>query len=858
MKPKLPKALFVALLAACANVGYAETSTVTEAGYKVIDDICYVQGKPDSALYTGQDGHYVYVLSPGKNVKVSEVIHVGNHDFENVSGKVSGPALVAEANAASGYVVTEGGILAITGAETAGNLTAGEVLTSTTGNGDIILRAPGYEYNELHQPPFEVKIKGTSQCSGNLYLSPKIIPNSTNLVDSIQNYDCCSLQVFLEDGANISSFNSINLGVSTDELAINGKLGNDQNGNHLNNVTFLGSYSTLHINTSANDAGIVLGGTTTVASYHYAPEFGDEADYGAMVTLNFNQNATLKIEHLTSNVAGASQASDMLEYLYLTTGYTNATEIATNIAAVVDIDSFDYRGNIIFWGLQDGSIKLSITLKNENGVEQWLSSSQYAQFYSISTDSLTLKGSGRYILEEGNDILVNFGRLSTQKDADDNHLWQGTVQIDNLDATESGTGQGIDFAYYGNEQSHVDIRGFKGDVEQWDINQEVTPKTDETAVTIAPNLILTNTDKMSAYEVTGGADIQNYTGSISGEGDFVVSSAGSHQINYSGDLSGWQGDMKVTQGNHQVNFGGDATVVNADILREGGTLAVTVGAPNAEKAVVFHGDMKVDSLTTYAGTSAEFTQDAAKPQAIREIGAYQFSNHAESMKIAQGVSIAGTAITGLADVVGQISNAQIQTGAGDTYSIENVHLTNSAITAACDRVTFKDVSANGLYLSADGNGTVYESLDQQGTFKYNAATQTVEFSSSSFSGMVLEALTDNSAVVKLTVKNTVEQWQETVGDMVAHVKITLEGFSIENQTAGIVYADPSFLQIQTDGVSASGLAVSDMLEQEFDSVYYFQNGANLEIHMMLSIPEPATATMSLLALAAMAARRRRR
>lgn len=62
-----------------------------------------------------------------------------------------------------------------------------------------------------------------------------------------------------------------------------------------------------------------------------------------------------------------------------------------------------------------------------------------------------MQGTGTYVLEEGCDIQIKFGRLSEETN-DGEHIWQGTVELTNVDATNSsaGNGHGIDFSLYGN------------------------------------------------------------------------------------------------------------------------------------------------------------------------------------------------------------------------------------------------------------------------------------------------------------------------------------------------------------------------------------------------------------------------
>ena len=214
----------------------------SNGGFVVADAIYYVMGKQSPESYTGtKDANYVYVLSPDKSIKVSEVVHVGNHVFEsdtNADGSLkSGPTLVDEANAALGHYVAQGGVLSITGDSKTSGMSAGAILTNASGNGDIILRAPGYQTDPA-QDAFKVHVNGSSQCNGNLYLSPKVLSSAAKADESQ------SMYLYLENGANISSFASVNIGSPNAEIIINGELGSDANGNHINDYTTLGCSTT--------------------------------------------------------------------------------------------------------------------------------------------------------------------------------------------------------------------------------------------------------------------------------------------------------------------------------------------------------------------------------------------------------------------------------------------------------------------------------------------------------------------------------------------------------------------------------------------------------------------------------------
>ncbi len=830
-------------------------SGYSNGGFVMEDAVYYVVGEPQADSSSERvDRNYRYVLTPNKSVMFTNVVNVGNHDYDDpISG--SGPIPDAEANSALYFYLKEGTTLCISGDSKTSGLSAGAMLVNTAGAGDVIMRAPGYTGGGA--AAWNCVVEGKTQATGGLYLAPKIMFGETVVDEQNMNF-------VLGKDADISSFNSVNVGTQHVEMVVNDKLGKNEQGHHINNLTLLGgSDFYMHINTDKNEE-LVLGGTTTVQTYVYFGDPGGNGHTGATLNMNFNQSATVSIECLESN-REYNYNYNRFERLYIYTAYGAQYDHADTIDAVVNIDSFDYRGYITYTAQTGGSIHVNLTLQDG----QWLESSQYASFAmkSESSASLVLKGTGRYVLEEGKDIRINFGRLSEEKSGDD-YLWRGTVQLTNLDATSSssGTGNGIDFAVHGNAQSVVDMNGFKGDVVEWGEDGTASANQPESII-IAPHLQLTNTDKMRAFEVTGGVASQTYAGGISGSGDFVVSSSGEHSITFSGDVSGWDGALKVTQGAHTVTMSGDATTVNADIAASGsGTLGLGTAAD-----VTYNGSVQVSSLAVNSGKSATLTQGAtAGNVSIAGKGgqaAVLSGGATNAMQVASGLvsggKVAGAAISFNAaanDVLNTISNVELQNVsvssavANDTILLQGIR---TGWTAGAS------VAANNVELL--GSGITFRSVLGEGEqFTYQstqAAAQVnhVALQTDAFAGTKL----GSGAAVEVQVADAVN-WGDLVNNLQTNVTIHLQGLYVDGMTIGEkiqASAMPDYVKIlSVNGAAArsSMPGVAALLAQEFDSITYLQQADGFIISMTHAIPEPTTATLSLLALAALAARRRRR
>ena len=788
----------------------------------VEDSVYYVMGKYTD--YTGNDADYTFVLSSDKRMKISEAVHVGNHSFESVSG----PVVDAEANSAMAYYVGKEGTLCISGNSTSSGLTAGQMLTNIYGDGNVILRTGGYE-SDTSEGPLEVFLTGATKAAGNLYLSPKVLlPGETDINESK------NLHLYLEDGADISSFSSVTFSSQKTELIVNGALGADENGHHINNLSTLGSSTVMmYINSSDNDE-IVLGGTTSIKSYlFYEPQ--TQGLTPSVFYLDFNQDATVHIDYLdggnTDEYLATGSGPDYASYLCITSAFNDkfASTRDKDIVGNVIIDSFDFRGYISFISRQDGgSLNATITLQDN----QWLSSAQYSNSASKTknSDTLTLQGTGTYVLEEGCDIQIKFGRLSEETN-DGEHIWQGTVELTNVDATNSsaGNGHGIDFSLYGNNQSTVAFNGFKGDVVTWNAQGGIADNQPD-SVNIESALVLTNTEKMSAYEVTGGITTQNYTGAISGEGDFVVSATNGKNINLSGELKGWNGNLKATAGEQNVTLSGAATTVNAAIKTEGGSLNLTVD--NSGKTTTFNKGVQATALKVNDGSVAELTQESSA-------GNIAISTNGGNASLSAGITISGSMLS-------------------------DGHIADAAITAVKteNTVELSNITAEDLYLY--GEDAVFHS-EESAAFFYtedvtagDLAYTEVSFSSDIFKGMTLS---DDGAKATITVSNTILDGGLIQSTKTNNVTIFLEGFTIEAliNRSGVWNWDEQRLSFNVPEVATlSGeVTVQELLAAKYASVTYSQTASGLMIRMQ-NIPEPTTATLSLLALAGLAARRRRK
>ena len=214
---------------------------------------------------------------------------------------------------------------------------------------------------------------------------------------------------------------------------------------------------------------------------------------------------------------------------------------------------------------------------------------------------------------------------------------------------------------------------------------------------------------------------------------------------------------------------------------------------------------------------------------------------------------------------GKAENATLAFDSDNNNTVSGTTLDNVALTSVSgSRVTIADISATDVYLM--GQNVDFYAMVESTQFKVTeVATEGVSsYNEVRFETDVLFGMTlaDDGASVTLAVNNDVDWGDFSVNDVKSNVTILLRGFTLEG-VASSGKGWPSDYLVFDSGMNLIGtgsVGVSDLLDieaQQYQYVAYQQTSEGLVIRMQHSIPEPTTATLSLLALAALAARRRR-
>ena len=222
-------------------------------------------------------------------------------------------------------------------------------------------------------------------------------------------------------------------------------------------------------------------------------------------------------------------------------------------------------------------------------------------------------------------------------------------------------------------------------------------------------------------------------------------------------------------------------------------------------------------------------------------------------------------ISGNSIIGGHAETATLSFTTNNNNEVSSASLQKVTLTSITgSRVTMADIEASEVYLM--GKGVDFYSIVTNSQFTVTEAAveggkvfNEVRFESDIFDGMTLA---NDGATATLSVSNELNWGEFALNNEKSNVTIMLTGFTLEGYTTGEGWPTENLIfdtglakgDVATTGVSA----LLNLEMQKYDVVTYNQTEAGLEIRMLHLVPEPGTATLSLLALAAMVARRRRR
>ncbi len=473
--------------------------------------------------------------------------------------------------------------------------------------------------------------------------------------------------------------------------------------------------------------------------------------------------------------------------------------------------------------------------------------------------TIALKGSGVYDLGQvtslgtGNNSIGNVVGV-TVASLQDATAWTGTVRL-------HGTTEGAMLRNLGNSNSWVEVAeaGLTGKLH-----------TNTNAGDVVPNIRLTGNLELNSTDE--GDHNYKYIGDFAGAGKYIVSYTNekTRKYEFAGNVAEWTGAFEQTETAANaittVTFSGEAKDINTEISNAAGTLNLEI---DTTEGAALSKNVNVTKLQVNNGKTATLSGESNSITA----GSVTISRQNATMSnvTVQGSTISATATDG---TKGSISNANValaQLAEDASFTIQDMTLTNTTITAATPttQVKLQNVEASNVVLA-------------KGKFSTDAPMSVVGAGGTAFSAST-SAITEGSSITinasaraSLAVDLGDLSCVTAMGPGKYELSITLSGVgfdSYENLTAGsgIIFTADSWLgQLLTaQGATAyvSGAVETPASVSEGGSTggvsvsYSAATGSNVGTVITitgLNVPEPATSTLSLLALAALAARRRRK
>ena len=494
---------------------------------------------------------------------------------------------------------------------------------------------------------------------------------------------------------------------------------------------------------------------------------------------------------------------------------------------------------------------------------------------------------GQVSMNGGNNPANNETKLNVE--IGDN--WRGTIVFD----------QGSSFQYFAFDLNDFGCAGstiqFNGVADGSYLGQGSNQKA-----TYAANIDLQG----NGFKIENGFSGTEYTftGAFSGSGSFTMNKGNLEGQAYifSGDMSKWTGELKQNQAaksgyTYSYTFNQKATNIANKVTAAAGTMVVNV---DNSAAVSMTGDITAEGgelqLTKTGGSKLSVTNMAAKTSNIVLSGTGENAIEVGTLSIASGKSVSGAAdVTVTTKLAVAAENALVLTGAltmGDNATIDltgltiNEGQTSYTLATATGGVTGSISMENitGLVLT----GTAYEGWSYSIAAQANPQTR-----SASETALVLTLTKDADPLTTLNVTGVdVSKSSDTVLTLTtaqnatdavfgnalnavmddatwADIKAALKGANItldDSIAVTFVGADGKTFDFGDNGETQMAITINGEVTRDDNLVATkpilsgdgAAAGTIVGNYVTAYIPEPTSTTLSLLALAALAVRRRRR
>ena len=454
-----------------------------------------------------------------------------------------------------------------------------------------------------------------------------------------------------------------------------------------------------------------------------------------------------------------------------------------------------------------------------------------------------LQGKGRYSLMSG----------STTLGATMSNSWHGIVQIN------GATFSAIDLNDYGTAGSTVSMNGVAA---KFVDGTKFLP----TVELLGEGLSITECRTNQSYEFAGG---------VTGTGVLtyrLTKMPNNQTYIFTGDVSQWTGayDSDADGKSSSLVFYGKATKMGAAILQTAGTINVEVGDGSELFTTTFMNTVQATNFAVLEDATAIFTTGTQIAEKLDSTGTMQIQAEG-SLSVGGVLDIRAVTEGAPGTMSGIIATATQLNPQGK----EKAELTGCYVEIK-DNYTMENVSVSGTVIDIGAGKTLYvKHADIKADARITDEAAWLDMVDTH--GWFNEDNTDASAPtmdlanVMFYKSGETDTWMWLTED-VSYVALTSDLFSNVTLTGSDLWLDLTELKDTIGNAQAFSIAFKDALydvnglhvvatvdgEHYFDGYYTTQqSGTTTTLYFSQQIPEPTSSTLSLLALTALAGRRRK-
>ena len=478
-----------------------------------------------------------------------------------------------------------------------------------------------------------------------------------------------------------------------------------------------------------------------------------------------------------------------------------------------------FTGNFTIDNYSGNKANVKFTIKDGESLNA-------SQITASANSSVVIDGAGIYNM--GNQTYI--AKAGTVEKGSFADTWEGKVTF------TKATLSNADLSMYGNANSTISFSEVKGSL---------------ASQTISTNIELASSG-ISCFDWTSDSAANlTYAGKISGGGNMGTANGTGHKITFTGDVSEWTGVYWASRAS-EITYSGNANIISnrvsagdnyeSSVTYENTNGMTVKGSINNELWSRGTLNLEVVNAKNATGGAVEFTGAVGMGE----------KNPTTNLNVGTGASaVFSNASVKLNDILLN-AQAQLSFTAKESLSVSKLEMQQGAEVSVSKEGAVGTLTVNTAATFNGGNVNANLTLADNATVTINSA-------------VALGSGTQQQNQVLLSGDSTVTGYTLSLGTQLTLQGNILEQFDASAPGSGEVILFRGVDTLNLGGVeynalsAADGVKLSDYFRSDsvnFDD-YYIGFNEHGDVYAGLIVPEPATATLSLLALAGLCARRRR-